>query len=87
MQRFSKQHFFRKEAIQQRYTRHRRRCHHGQGRGIGHVTEQAVEFSHVTRTGLVIDNSGGHKQRCLKNSVVNHVKHGSDGSQLCIQTK
>ena len=35
----------------------------------------------------MIDNTGGHKQRRFKCSVVNNVEQGGNGSQLCAHTQ
>ncbi len=52
-----------------------------------HKLPETIEFTHIPRTGFMIDNTGGHKQRGLKNSVINDMKNSCHSGQVCIQTK
>ena len=79
--RFGKEHFFRQEAVGQRYTGHGRGRQHAQRGRPGHQAPQATQLAHVTRVGFVVNDARNHEQRRLEGGVVQHMKHRSQARQ------
>ncbi len=52
-----------------------------------HVFPHAVDPAHVPRTGLVIDDAGGHEQRGLECGVVDDMEHRRHGSNARIKAE
>ena len=87
LQRLGEEHFLGQEAVEQRHPGHRRRGHHGQHRGVGHVAPQAIDSAHVPGTGFVINNARGHEQRRLEGGMVDDMEHRRHRRQLGVQAE
>ena len=54
---------------------------------IGHEAEKSAQPLHVARSGLMVDDAGGHEQRGLERGVVHHVEDGGDGAQRAAEAQ
>ncbi len=87
LQGLGKKHLFAQKPIQQGYSGHGSARHHGQQRGMRHVFAQPIQAAHIPRAGLVVNNAGGHKQRCLEGCVVHDMKQCGHRCQGRAQAK
>ncbi len=81
------EHFLAEEAVEQRHTGHGQGRDHGQRSRMRHVLPHAIDTPHVPGAGLVIDDAGGHEQRCLEGRVVDDVEDRCDGGQTRVQAE
>src|SRR3546814_18663262 len=84
---FGKEHFFGKKAIEQWYTSHGCRRHHGKSRCNRHAAVKPREPAQVACARFVVDDAGCHEQRSLESGMVDHMEDGRHQRQLAVQAQ
>src|SRR3546814_20494669 len=81
---FGKEHFFGKKAIEQWYTSHGCRRHHGKSRCNRHAAVKPREPAQVACARFVVDDAGGHEPRSLDSGMVDYLEDGRHQRQLAV---
>ncbi len=84
---FFQHHFLGQEPVQRNDPGHRCRRNDPDGPGNRHQVQQPAQTADIARSGLMVNDPGGHEQGRLEGCMVDDMKHARNGGHRRSETK